>query len=466
MKPLSKTKHLHPFHITQERENNHMNATQEQYEQETLALCDFIKKSPSCYHAVSNMKKILNGAGFTELTESRRWNLSAGGRYYVSRNDSALISFTIPAFDYLGFNIISSHSDSPSFKIKENAEICVEGHYTTLNVEGYGGMLCAPWFDRPLSVAGKVMVKDGDKVASRLVYFDRDLLSIVNLAIHMNRNANKEGNSYKLQKDMLPLFSDGDKDASILKLTAKELGIHESDILGCDLFLVNRMPGTIWGEKNQFYSAPKIDDLQCSYSATHALIASDCQTHVCVNAVFDNEEVGSGTKQGALSDFLGTVLNRINTAAGKDQEDYFVSLTNSFMVSADNGHALHPNHTDKSDPTNRPYLNGGVLIKSAANQKYTTDSVSEAIFKKILDDAEVPYQVFTNNSDIPGGSTLGNLANQHVSINTIDIGMPQLAMHSPYETGGVKDTLQLITALSAFYNTSIEAIADGEYRII
>ncbi|MDD3278513.1 MAG: M18 family aminopeptidase [Lachnospiraceae bacterium] len=442
-----------------------MNATQQQYEQETRALCDFIEKSPSCYHAAANLTELLKGAGFEELSEGKKWNLKPGGAYYVSRNASALIAFKIPRQDYIGFNIISSHSDSPSFKIKENAEITFEKHYTTLNVEGYGGMLCAPWFDRPLSAAGKVMVKKGDKVVTRLLYFDRDLLSIVNLAIHMNRTANTEGHAYKIQKDMLPIFSDGNADASILSLVAEELQVDKENILGTDLFLVNRMKGSIWGEKNQFFSSPKIDDLQCSYSATRALMKSSSRDHICVNAVFDNEEVGSGTKQGALSNFLSSVLHRINQSLGKDQEDYFVALTNSFMVSADNGHAIHPNYGGKGDPTNRPYVNGGVLLKSAANQKYTTDSVSEAIFRSILDHAKIPYQIFTNNSDIPGGSTLGNLANQQVSLNTVDIGVAQLAMHSPYETGGVKDTLQLTAAMSAFYGSSIQFVANGEYVI-
>ena len=240
-----------------------------------------------------------------------------------------------------------------------------------------------------------------------------------------------------------------------MKLVAENVGVAEEDILGSDLFLYNRMNGSIWGANQEFMSSPKLDDLQCAFSSLKGFLAGENKDAVQVHAVFDNEEVGSLTKQGAESTFLLDTLNRINSALGRTQEDYLTAVANSFMISADNAHAVHPNHPQKSDPTNRPYMNEGIVIKFNANQKYTTDSMSAAVFKSICEDADVPYQVFTNRSDMAGGSTLGNISNSKVSLNTVDIGLPQLAMHSAYETGGIKDTYYLVKALESFYSTSI-----------
>lgn len=417
-------------------------------------LLSFIEKSPSSFQAVQNTTKLLAEQGFEQLDESVSWHLSEGGSYYVTRNQSAIIAFRIPRKDYRGFHIISSHGDSPSFKIKENPEIRVENHYVKLNVEKYGGMICAPWFDRPLSVAGRIIVETADGLETRFVHIDRNLLIIPNLAIHMNREVN-DGYAFNLQKDLLPLWSDGNSEISFLELLANEIGVQPKQIKGSDLFLYNRMKGCVWGTKNEFISAPRLDDIECTYASLQGILQCSGSENVAVHCMLDNEEVGSGTKQGAASTFLSDVLHRINDAMGRSKEDYMISLSSSFMISADNAHAVHPNYADKTDPTNRPFINEGIVIKHSANQKYTTDAVSDAVFRCICDRAEAKYQHFHNRSDMLGGSTLGNILNTQVALNTVDIGLPQLAMHSPYETAGLNDFLDLIRVAKKFYSISI-----------
>ena len=441
-----------------------MEVTQEQYEASTQELFHFIENSPSCFHAIAEAAAMLASHGFTELMEETIWKLEKGKSYFVRRSGSALIGFKIPEQDFSNFQIIASHSDSPSFKLKENPEMKTAGHYTKLNVERYGGMICAPWFDRPLSIAGKVMVREGNRFVSRLVNLDRDLVMIVNLAVHMNRGVN-DGYSYNAQKDLLPIFGDECADGALLDLVADSLGVAKDSIVGTDLYLYNRMKGSIWGARREFISSPKLDDLQCAFSSVKALIEGGNETGVSVCAILDNEEVGSGSKQGARSPFLHDVLRRISLAFGKSEEEHFASLASSFLVSADNGHAIHPNYEEKCDPVNKPHLGGGVLIKFAGSQSYTTDSVSYALFRSILDDENIPYQLFFNRSDLPGGSTLGNLSTSHVAINSVDIGVAQLAMHSPYETGSIKDTFQLTAAMTAFYQYSILADGNGCYVV-
>lgn len=425
------------------------------FETTTEHLINFIEKSPSCYHVIHNFRQLLTERGFQELTESRYWKLEEGGQYFVVRNGSSLIAFQIPAKNFKNFQITASHSDSPSFKIKEHEEMSVDGHYIELNTERYGGMIFSPWFDRPLSVAGKAIVRSGNLFETRLVNIDRDLVMIPNAAIHMNRQVN-EGYHYHAQKDMLPLFGDETAKGCFRKLLAEELQTEEDDILGTDLFLYNRMPGTIWGANREYFSCTKLDDLQCAYASMHAFLDSGNPDSVSVCCIFDNEEVGSTTKQGADSTLLSDTLERINDSLGRTREEYKMAVAASFMLSADNAHAVHPHHLDKADPTNRPYMNHGPVIKYNANQKYTTDAVSGAIFKGICDRAGVPCQTFANHSDLPGGSTLGNILNTHVSLHTVDIGLAQLAMHSPYETAGTKDTWYMISAIKEFYNTHIE----------
>lgn len=413
-------------------------------------LLTFIRKSPTAFHAVDTMKNILAEQGFQELFEKDYWKLIPGGQYMVTRNNSALIAFSIPENAPRRFHIMASHSDSPTFKIKENPEITVEKAYVKLNVEKYGGMLMSPWFDRPLSVAGRVIVSEKGEIKEKLVDIDRDLLMIPSLAIHMNREVNS-GYTYNPQKDLLPLYGTAGTEETFGKTLAEAAGVSEEDILSHDLFLYSRTRGAVWGAEKEFVSAGRLDDLQCAFASMEGLLSGEKKKSIAVHCVMDNEEVGSGTKQGAASTFLKDTLLRINSGLGRTYEEYLMSLADSFMISADNAHALHPNYTDMTDPVNRPLLNKGIVIKYNANQKYCTDAVSAAIFKDICTRAEVPFQTFVNRSDMAGGSTLGNISNTQVPVNTVDIGLPQLAMHSPYETAGVKDTYSLIKAAELFF---------------
>ena len=429
-------------------------------------LLAFLDNSPSSFHAVANMKAMLEDAGFTRLLEGQKWKLKSGGKYYVTRNDSALIAFQVPGKDFAGFQIMASHSDSPVFKIKANAEIEVDKKFVKLNVEKYGGMLCAPWLDRPLSVAGRIVVRTPEGVATKLVNVDRDLMIIPNLAIHMNRSVN-EGYEYNAQRDMLPLFCDadgGEVKGKFLNLIAQEAGVKQEEILDTDLFLYNRMKATVLGLNGEYISSPHLDDLQCAFGSLKGFLAAEPKDSVAVHCVLDNEEVGSGTKQGAASTFLKDVLHRINSGMGRTDEEYLTALASSFMVSADNAHSIHPNQPEKGDPTNRPYMNQGIVIKYSANQKYTTDAVSGALFKSLCEKAGVPYQTFLNRSDMLGGSTLGNISGTQVALNTVDIGLAQLAMHSNYETAGSKDTAYLAEAAKVLFSTSVHGSGDGDYR--
>lgn len=436
------------------------------YQNVSQELLQFIKKSPDCFHAVSTMGDILMEEGFTELKENEKWQIEQGGKYFVSRNGSSLIAFTIPETEMKGMRIIASHSDSPTFKIKENPEMESEGHYIKLNVERYGGMLCAPWFDRPLSVSGRVIIKDDatGRYVSKLVNVDRDLVMIPNLAIHMNREVN-DGYKYNAQKDMLPIYGDITAKDTFMKTIAEAAGVEEDQILGHDLFLYNRQEGTVWGASGEFLSSGRLDDLQCAFASLKGFLAGEKKEYMAVHCVLDNEEVGSGTKQGAASTFLYDTLTRVHESLGMTKEDYLIHLADSFMISADNAHAVHPNYTEKADPVNRPFLNGGIVIKFNANQKYCTDGVSAAMFRDVCRQADVPVQTFTNRSDMLGGSTLGNISNTQVALNTVDIGLPQLAMHSPYETAGVKDTWYLVKAAKAFFDTSFVPEGRGGYRL-
>ncbi|HIV53107.1 MAG TPA: M18 family aminopeptidase [Candidatus Mediterraneibacter norwichensis] len=415
-------------------------------------LIHFIESSPSCFHAVNFMEDLLLKEQFIQLRENEKWRIQRGGRYFVVRNGSALIAFTVPEQDFPGMRIMASHSDSPSFKIKENPELESENHYIRLNVEGYGGMLCAPWFDRPLSVAGRVITKNKDtgNFEARLINIDRDLVMIPSLAIHMNREANK-GYSYNIQKDMLPLYGGISAKGTFLKTVADAAGIKEDEILGHDLFLYNRQKGSVWGASQEYISGPRLDDLQCAFASLKGFLAAPRKSFLAVHCVLDNEETGSATKQGAASTFLYDTLTRAYCSLGMTKEDYLIHLADSFMISADNAHAVHPNYTDKADPSNRPFLNGGIVIKFNAGQKYCTDALSAAMFRDICREAGVPVQTFANRSDMAGGSTLGNISNTRVALNTVDIGLPQLAMHSPYETAGAEDTGYLIKAAEKFF---------------
>lgn len=429
-------------------------------------LLEFLHQSPTPFHAVETIRQTLLCHGFEPLAEGTRWKLEPGKKYFVTRNRSSILSFQIPKDGRCsGFLIAASHCDSPTFKIKSNAEITVRKEYVQLNTEMYGGMLCASWMDRPLSVAGRVMVRGEKGVFTRLVRVDRDMVLIPNVAIHMNRQAN-DGLKYNPQVDMLPLYGDGSASGGFLREIADAAGVQQADILDTDLFLYNRMPGAVWGPKGEYVSGPKLDDLECAYTSLEAFLSCDTAAlhNIPLHCVFDNEEVGSTTKQGADSTFLYDTLRRIALSLGACEEDYYTALASSMMLSADNAHAVHPNHPEFTDPTNQVFMNKGIVIKYNARQKYTTDAVSGSIFKDICQRAGVPTQSFVNRSDMVGGGTLGNISNSHVSLNTVDIGLPQLAMHSCYETSGTRDVEYMIKGISAFYRTGLHAVEDGEYQ--
>lgn len=432
----------------------------------TEELFHFIEASPTPFHAVDEMRRRLDAKGYTQLLEGGTWSLRKGGKYYVIRNGSSLIAFRIPETGLRGFQIMASHSDAPCLKLKENPELETEQIYVKLNVEKYGGMLCASWFDRPLSVAGRLLVRKDDEICTRLVNIERDLLMLPSLAIHMNREAN-EGYKYNIQKDMPPLYGlrSGKAGKGFMEMIAKEAGVRQEDILGSDLFVYNRMPGSVWGADGEFISIGKLDDLECVFASLEGFLDAAEGSGVPIHCVFDNEEVGSSTRQGAASTFLADTLMRINEALGRSGADYCRALASSLMLSADNAHALHPNYPEKACPTNRPVLNGGIVIKFSGSQKYTSDAVSSAMFRRICEKAEVPTQVYTNRSDIAGGSTLGNISGTQVAVNSIDIGLPQLAMHSSYETAGAKDLEYLIRAARVFYGSSVEEKDYGVYKI-
>ena len=425
-------------------------------------LLSFIKNSPSCFHAIASIKKVLKREGFIELNESEIFNIKENNKYYVTRNDSSIIAFKVgETLDNYSFNIVASHSDAPSFKVKQNCELYT-GEYLKLNVEGYGGMLCATWFDRPLSSAGRVIVKQDNVISSKLVNFDKNMLSIPSVPIHYNRNANDNA-TFSLAVDMFPTM--GQEKLSFKELLAKEVNVNVDDILHFDIFLYNRQEGYFWGNNDEFMSSCKLDDLQCAYTTLMGFIKSNNSHNISVYCCFDNEEVGSTTRQGANSTFLEDVLVRISNALNKSSSEHLLALANSFMVSADNAHAIHPNHPELTDPLNKVSMNKGIVIKFNAAQSYTTDSLSAAIFTRICENVEVPVQLFTNRSGIRGGGTLGNISTTHVSVPSVDIGLPQLAMHSACETSGTIDNEYMVKAIKEFYENYLTIDEEGNYTL-
>ncbi len=421
----------------------------------TQKMLDFINESPTCFQAVQNIAQKLQKDGFCELNERKKWKIEAGKKYFVKRNASSIIAFAIPKEDFCGFSMVASHSDSPLFKIKENPNQ-TEAGVVRLNAEKYGGMLLFPWFDRPLSVAGRVAVFDENapgKIASRLVDLKKNVALIPNLAIHFDRTAN-DGRKIDVQNEMQSVIS-LENGESILSLVSKSLKIDESKILSTDLFLYNAQNGTFFGTNDEFITSPRLDDLECVWTTLLGFLDSlkslEKMQNVPIFAVFDNEEVGSGTRQGAASTFLLETLKRVSMNCKKDEESFFVSLANSFLVSADNAHAIHPAHTKSSDPVNAPKINAGPVIKLSAAQKYTTDAISFAVFRRACENANVPFQVFTNNSNVAGGSTLGNISQTHVSVRSVDVGLSQWAMHSPMESAGAHDPQLLYKSIEEFY---------------
>ena len=422
-------------------------------------LLDFIAASPTAFHAAANLENTLRAAGFERLCEGHDWRITLPGKYYVVRNGSSVIALDLPE-TLEGFLIMAAHTDSPSFRLREQPETESAGLYTTLSVEKYGGMLCSSWMDRPLGVAGRVIVRENGRAVTKLVHLDRDLLLIPNLAIHMDRSAN-EGKSFDVKTDMLPLMGMSASGVKLDKLLAGALGVKEEDILSRELSLCLREKGRVWGAEEEFISAPHLDDLQCVYGCLEGFLQPKALRKGAVFCAFDNEEVGSGTRQGADSSFLSDVLRRVNAALGRTEAQLQPWLANSFMVSADNAHAVHPNHPEYADKVDRPAINGGVVIKYNANQRYTTDAVSAAVFGEICRRAEVPVQRYSNRADLPGGSTLGHISMAHVSVRMLDIGLAQLAMHSAFETAGARDTAFLARAAAAFYGSLCSPDSEG-----
>lgn len=412
-------------------------------------LIHFIAKSPSTFHAVRGIKAALLYAGFTEIREEDTWQIEKGGKYVVTRNGSALMAFTVPKEGAEAFHITASHCDSPTFKIKEDPEIA-DGPYVKLNVEGYGGMIMSTWLDRPLSVAGRLLVTENGHLAEKLVAIDGTMLVIPSVAIHMDRSVNQH-KEWKVQKDMLPLYGMTGAKTPFMDVIAAAAKVKAEDILAHDLILYSRVPGTIWGEEREFISSPKLDDLQCAFACFRGFTQGQKEKYISVYALFDNEEVGSATSQGAGSTFLANTLERLARSLGYSYDETMAMIARSFMISADNAHSVHPSHPEYADPVNRPVINGGIVIKYSAAQKYATNAFSAAYFKKLCKDHDIPTQTFTNHSDNPGGSTLGNISNTVIAMPTVDIGLPQLAMHSSYETAGVKDTAYLVDAVTKFY---------------
>ena len=419
-------------------------------------LVAYLNKAHSVYHATAGFVSRLAEAGYTRLDEHQHWHLTPGGKYYLTRGSTSVLAFRIPENTPAGFMMTASHSDRPTFKVKENGEL--KGTYTRLAVERYGGMLISTWLDRPLSVAGRVVVATDNGVESRLVDIDRDLLMIPNVAIHMNRKAN-DGYTWNPAVDTLPLMGGKDSAGALESLLQKAAG---GKILGHDLTLYVRQKAAVWGLKKEFLSAAALDDLACAWCCWKGFVSAEDAANVPVLCVFDSEEVGSASVQGAASDLLETVLSRICCAMGWNLAQM---LAQSFMVSADNAHAVHPNHPEFADPTNAPVMNQGVVLKFNAAQRYTTDGFSGAIFRGICQKADVPVQTYYNRADLPGGSTLGNISLAHISVPTADIGLPQLAMHSSYETLGVQDVDHLVNAITQFYSTCLQAEKDGACRL-
>ncbi len=421
-------------------------------------LMNFLDSSLTSYHAVENIEKTLLQAAFTALSEKKLWTLDQGGSYFVARNDSSVMAFRLPDCELgqiKGFHVYAAHSDSPAFKVKENPELDREGVYVSVNTEPYGKMILSTWLDRPLTIAGRVCVEEAGEIVTKTVRLKDNLCMIPNLAIHMNANMNS-GVAFSAQSDMLPLLTMGDpahrgsaSKGTLCALLADALGTQ--DILSYDLYVENCERAVLAGAKDEFIMTPRYDDLACVFAGLQGLLQGKPSQYIDVLAVFDNEEVGSLTRQGADSTFFRDTLENIAAGLGVDSRIYRTWMADSLMLSADNGHACHPNQGGKADPTNRPYLNNGVVLKYHGGQKYATDAFSAAYVKRLCRDNDIPLQFYANNSDIPGGRTLGNLAMTQVSMAAADIGLPQLAMHSAYETGGTRDIMALTRLASLFF---------------
>ena len=421
-------------------------------DQRTERLLQFLDASPSVYHAAANIENELKNDGYARLDEAEKWELIPGGKYYLTRGGSAVLAFRVPQGTPKGFMMSASHSDRPTFKVKENGEL--GGAYTRLATEKYGGMIISTWLDRPLSIAGRVLVETENGVESKLVNIDRDLLLIPNVAIHLNRQIN-DGYKWNPAVDTNCLLGGKAAAGKLNELLEKEAG---GKILGHDLYLYVRQKATVWGIEEEYLCAPALDDLECAWSCTQGFLNASESTAIPVLCVFDSEEVGSNSVQGAASMLLQSTLERICAALGLETAQM---LASSFMISADNAHAIHPNHPELADAANAPVLGGGVVLKFNASQRYTTDGISAAVLRSVCKKADVNVQTFYNRADMPGGSTLGHISLTHVSVPTADIGLAQLAMHSAYESAAVSDAIALEKAMAVFYSSALEMTETG-----
>lgn len=419
---------------------------------------NFINKAKTQYHATYELSQILKSSGYTLINEEDDYNLKPNSKYYVIRNNSSILAFNTPIdINNTVLKIVASHTDSPTLKVKPNNMLTLS-NYSSLNVEVYGGPIYSSFFDRPLSLAGRVFVNTENGIKENLFDIDRDLLVIPNECIHFNREVNN-GKSYNPQIDLIPLL--GQKDSKLDTIIANELDVKEEDILSYDLQVYNRFRGSVIGANNEYFMAPQIDNLESAYATLQGFLKSRDESSFNVWVSFDNEEVGSGTKQGAHSDFLSANLKRAFTSLNAKEDSYYKAIASGMLVSCDNAHAVHPNDIGKTDSLNKVFMNEGIVIKHNANQAYTTDGLTSAIIKKIFKDNNIKYQDFTNRSDVRGGSTLGAISLQNVSIKSVDIGLAQLAMHSACETAGTKDLDTLVSGMQAFYDYKILGVLKG-----
>ncbi|MEN9443214.1 MAG: hypothetical protein RIS47_104 [Bacteroidota bacterium] len=420
-------------------------------------LLDFINNSPSQYHATENSAIYLTKHGFTELQFYAKWNLIPCGKYFVRRNMSTLVAFVVgtePLAEQ-GFRIVASHTDSPGFKVKPQPDQFTNSHYHKLNTEVYGGPIFSTWLDRPLSLAGRVSLRSANPLTpnNKLLRIAHPLLVIPNLAIHLNRDIN-DGKSFNAQIDMLPILGQiGDQFAhrSLSRIIADELNVAATDVIDFDLHLYDTQPGSIVGANSEFISSARLDNLAMVHASLLALATSTPAKATNLISLFDNEEIGSQTKQGAGAPILKQIMQRIVSNLGGSDEDYFRALHHSFMISADMAHAVHPNFPEKHDPNLRPEINKGPVVKVHAGQKYTTDSDSSAVYEMICQEAEIPYQKFVNRSDLRGGSTLGCISATHVDIRSVDIGNPMLSMHSIRELAGTSDHKYIVKSFECLF---------------
>lgn len=421
-------------------------------------MLDFIYESPTQFNAVEVSAEMLEKNGFEKLNPKENWKLEVGKKYYTTKNSSALVAFKVNSdeVEKEGFRIIGSHTDSPGFRIKPNAEMESCGAYLKLNTEGYGGMILSTWLDRPLAMAGRVFLRGENpfKPVEKIVNINKPVCIIPNLAIHMNRSIN-DGYKYNKQTDMLPLVGlineQLEKDNYMVKLLAAELNVEVEEIIDFDIFLYEYEKGCFTGANEEFISTGRLDNLSMYYSSVEALLDSDSKSGISIAVGFDNEEVGSSTKQGADSNMLLNILERICISLGKDRQQFFEAIENSFIISSDLAHAVHPNVNGMADPTNRPVMGKGPVIKVHAGQAYTSDGYSISVYKEICRECGVEYQEFVNKSDQRGGSTIGPISSTHIDIPSVDIGAPILSMHSIRELGCSEDFYNTYKTFVKFY---------------